>query len=62
LQWYTLALSSTYAGNLFLLGSIANLIVVEQASIYGIKISFRQHAQIGVPVTCMSLVVLFLWI
>ncbi|MEX1300713.1 MAG: hypothetical protein AB1Z38_02825 [Desulfotignum sp.] len=30
LQWYTLAVSSTVAGNLFLLGSIANLIVVEQ--------------------------------
>ena len=61
-QWYILALSSTFAGNLFLLGSIANLIVVEQASQMGIKISFRQHAAIGIPVTLLSLLILSGWI
>jgi Na+/H+ antiporter NhaD/arsenite permease-like protein len=61
-QWFTLAASSTYAGNLFLLGSIANLIVVEQASNYGIKISFSQHAIIGVPVTLVSLLILLEWL
>lgn len=60
-QWYTLALASTYAGNLFLLGSIANLIVVEQASAAGIRISFRDHAIIGIPVTLASLSILILW-
>ena len=61
-QWYTLALSSTFAGNLILLGSIANLIVVEQASHFGIKITFWQHAAVGVPVTLISLFILILWI
>jgi Na+/H+ antiporter NhaD/arsenite permease-like protein len=60
-QWYTLAVSSTFAGNLFLLGSIANLIVVEQASNYDIKITFAQHAAVGVPVTLASLLILFIW-
>jgi Na+/H+ antiporter NhaD/arsenite permease-like protein len=62
LQWYTLALSSTFAGNLFLLGSIANLIVVEQAAAHGIRISFQQHAKVGILVTCASFFVLFLWL
>ena len=60
-QWYTLALSSTFAGNLFLLGSIANLIVVEQASNFNIKISFARHAAVGIPVTLASLAVLLVW-
>ncbi len=61
-QWYTLAAASTFAGNLFLLGSIANLIVVEQASNFNIKITFYQHATVGIPVTLVSLIVLLAWI
>jgi Na+/H+ antiporter NhaD/arsenite permease-like protein len=61
-QWYTLAVSSTFAGNLFLLGSIANLIVVEQAANFDIKIKFLQHATVGIPVTLASLLILFCWI
>jgi Na+/H+ antiporter NhaD/arsenite permease-like protein len=61
-QWYTLAVSSTFAGNLFLLGSIANLIVVEQAANFDIKITFSQHATVGIPVTLASLLILFCWI
>ncbi|WP_319406369.1 anion transporter [uncultured Desulfosarcina sp.] len=60
-QWYTLALASTFAGNLFVLGSIANLIVIEQASRLGVVISFREHARVGVPVTLISLIVLVGW-
>lgn len=60
--WYTLALSSTFAGNLFIVGSIANLIVIEQAERFGIKISFTQHVKAGIPVTLLSLSVLALWI
>jgi Na+/H+ antiporter NhaD/arsenite permease-like protein len=60
-QWYTLAISSTFAGNLFVLGSIANLIVIEQASAFGIKITFKEHAAVGIPVTVMSLLLLILW-
>ncbi|MBN1930664.1 MAG: anion transporter [Desulfobacterales bacterium] len=61
-QWYTLAASSTFAGNLFLMGSIANLIVVEQASNFDIKITFRQHATVGIPVTVASLAILLAWL
>ena len=60
-QWYTLALASTFAGNLFVLGSIANLIVIEQASRLGVVISFREHARVGVSVTLISLIVLVGW-
>lgn len=61
-QWYTLAVSSTFAGNLLVLGSIANLIVIEQAGALGIKITFKNHAAVGVPVTVVSLAVLLAWI
>ena len=59
---YVLALSSTYAGNLFIVGSIANLIIVEQARIYGVRIGFREHARVGVPVTLLSMLIAFAWI
>jgi Na+/H+ antiporter NhaD/arsenite permease-like protein len=61
-QWYTLAVASTFAGNLILIGSIANLIVVEQARGCGVAIGFGEHARIGIPVTLVSLAVLWAWI
>ena len=61
-QWYALAVSSTFAGNLITIGSIANLIVIEQAAAYGVNISFRDHARVGIPVTLASLAVLAAWI
>jgi Na+/H+ antiporter NhaD/arsenite permease-like protein len=61
LQWYVLALSSTFAGNLIVIGSIANLIVIEQARKLGVDINFREHALTGVPVTLFSLLVLALY-
>lgn len=50
-----LALSSTLAGNLLVVGSIANIIVVEQARAAGIAVDWRTHARIGVPVTLLTL-------
>lgn len=61
-EWYVLALSSTFAGNLFVLGSIANLIVIEQAKNYGVEISFKDHARVGIPVTLFTLLVLVGWL
>jgi hypothetical protein len=61
-EWYTLAVSSTFAGNLIIVGSIANLIVIEQAANFGIQVTFREHATVGVPVTLFSLAVLVFWI
>jgi Na+/H+ antiporter NhaD/arsenite permease-like protein len=57
-----LALASTLAGNLLLVGSIANLIVVEQADRLGIRIGWREHAKIGVPVTAVTLAIAALWL
>ncbi|WP_425260570.1 anion transporter [Rubrivivax sp. RP6-9] len=57
-----LALVSTLAGNLLLVGSIANLIVVDLAKRSGIAIDWRQHAAIGVPVTLGTLAVVWAWL
>lgn len=57
-----LALSSTLAGNLFIVGSIANIIVVDQAARLGIHIGWREHARIGVPVTLTTLGLAALWL
>lgn len=50
-----LALSSTFAGNLLVVGSIANMIVLDAAARHGIRISWKQHAMVGVPVTAITL-------
>ncbi len=60
--WYSLALASTFAGNLIVIGSIANLIVIEQAARHGIRISFREHARAGIPVTLLSMAILLGWL
>ena len=57
-----LALVSTFAGNLITLGSIANLIVIEQARQHGVTLGFREHARAGVPVTLASLAILVAWL
>jgi Na+/H+ antiporter NhaD/arsenite permease-like protein len=60
--WLTLAASSTLAGNLTLLGSVANLIVAEVAARRGVKLSFREYTKSGVVITLISLVIGILWI
>ena len=52
---------STLAGNLLLVGSIANLIVVDLAQRSGVIIDWRAHARVGVPVTLMTLAIVWLW-
>lgn len=58
----TLALVSTFAGNLLLVGSIANLIVADLAAREGVAIDWRTHARVGVPVTLATLVVVAVWL
>ena len=58
----TLALVSTFAGNLLLVGSIANLIVADLAAREGVVIDWRTHARMGVPVTLATLAVVGLWL
>jgi Na+/H+ antiporter NhaD/arsenite permease-like protein len=57
-----LAMASTLAGNLILVGSIANIIVAEQAGKLGVVLSAREHARTGIPVTCVTLAIAGLWI
>ncbi|HYA35281.1 MAG TPA: SLC13 family permease [Candidatus Binataceae bacterium] len=52
-----LASVSTYAGNLTVLGSIANLIVVENARRRGIAISFGEYAKVGIPITIATIAI-----
>ncbi len=61
-SWYVLALASTFAGNLITIGSIANLIVIEQARGLGVSLSFREHARAGIPVTFASLGIILVWL
>jgi Na+/H+ antiporter NhaD/arsenite permease-like protein len=58
--WLVLAMASTLAGNLTLVGSIANLIVVEGAKRRGVTVSFGEYARFGVPVT-LATVALGIW-
>lgn len=57
-----LALSSTLAGNLLIVGSIANIIVVGAAQRRGIHIGWKEHARVGVPVTIATLAVAAGWL
>lgn len=59
-----LALSSTLAGNLLIVGSIANIIVVNEAARNGIKIDWREHAKLGIPITVVTLAITsaYLWL
>ncbi len=59
---YALALLSTLAGNLLLVGSLANLIVVERAAGYGVRITFAEHARAGVPITLASMAFALVWL
>jgi Na+/H+ antiporter NhaD/arsenite permease-like protein len=56
-----LALVTTFAGNLLLVGSIANLIVADLARQQGIEIDWKRHAITGIPVTLATLVVVWAW-
>ena len=60
--WLTLAMASTLAGNLTLLGSVANLIVAETARARGVKLSFREYLRAGVPITLATLATGILWL
>ncbi|NAZ30768.1 MAG: anion transporter [Caldimicrobium sp.] len=52
--WLYLALASTFAGNLTILGSVANIIVIEGAS-SRVKIGFLEYLKVGLPLTVLSL-------
>lgn len=53
--WLVLAMASTLAGNLTILGSVANLIVVEVAGTARVRIGFLEYCRVGVPLTLITL-------
>ena len=59
--WKALALLSTFAGNLTITGSIANLIVAEIAAKEGVHIGFRDYFLIGFPLTLLLCTCVTYW-
>ena len=59
---YAMALLSTLAGNLLIVGSLANIIVVERAAQVGVTLSFRAHARCGIPITLISMALALAWL
>jgi Na+/H+ antiporter NhaD/arsenite permease-like protein len=53
--WLVVAMASTLAGNFTVLGSVANLIVVEKAASAGATIRFSEYFKIGGPLTLITL-------
>ncbi|ESW78264.1 citrate transporter [Mesorhizobium sp. LSJC285A00] len=60
--WLVVAMSSTLAGNFTLLGSVANLIVAEQARAAGTQLSFSAFFKVGLPLTLLTLAVGTAWL
>ena len=60
--WLALAMSSTLAGNLTVLGSVANLIVVENARKGGVTVTLTDYCRVGVPVTLLTLAIGVTWL
>ena len=58
---YILALANSFGGSLFIIGSVSNIIVVQQARDLGIRISFRDFTRLGLPVTLAALGGLIAW-
>jgi Na+/H+ antiporter NhaD/arsenite permease-like protein len=60
--WLVIAMASTLAGNFTVLGSIANLIVVQRAAASGVVISFWDYFRVGAPLTVITLAIGTLWL
>lgn len=60
--WLTLAMATTLAGNLTLLGSVANLIVAEIARRRGVHLSFVEYLKAGTPIAILTLLIGILWL
>ena len=53
-----IAMANAFAGNLLLIGSLANVITVQAAGEKNIRISFREFARYGIPVALASLLIM----
>ena len=52
-MWKVLALATTFAGNLTIVGSVANMIVVESAREH-LEVGFWDYARFGIPITILT--------
>lgn len=59
---YALAVLSSLAANLTLVGSLASVIAVERAEALGVRLSFADYARAGVPFTLMSVAFAVGWL
>ncbi|MCW5732145.1 MAG: anion transporter [Alphaproteobacteria bacterium] len=59
---YGLALLSTLAGNLLLVGSLANIIVAERAEASGVRLGFADFARAGIPMALLSMALAVIWL
>lgn len=55
LIWYVVAMASTFAGNLTIVGSVANMIVMELSKDRA-KVGFFEYLRAGVPITVLTCV------
>jgi Na+/H+ antiporter NhaD/arsenite permease-like protein len=60
--WLTVAMASTLAGNFTVLGSMANLIVVQRAAVSGVEIGFWDYFKVGAPLTLFTLAIGTIWL
>jgi len=60
--WLVVAMASTFAGNLTMLGSVANLIVVQLARAHGVTIGFWEYFRVGAPLTLLTILVGLCWL
>jgi Na+/H+ antiporter NhaD/arsenite permease-like protein len=60
--WLIVAMASTLAGNFTILGSIANLIVVQGARAGGVEIGFWTYFRVGAPLTILTILVGLWWL
>ncbi|SEF15237.1 transporter, YbiR family [Rhizobiales bacterium GAS191] len=60
--WLVIAMASTLAGNFTVLGSIANLIVVQRAADSSVVIGFWDYFRVGAPLAIITLAIGTLWL
>src|SRR5712672_1467123 len=60
--WLVVAMASTLAGNLTVLGSVANLIVVQLARAEGVRIGFWEYFRVGAPLTVLTILLGLWWL
>lgn len=60
--WLVTAMAATLAGNLTILGSVANLIVVQRATRRGVAIGFWHYFRVGAPLTALTIIIGLWWL